>query len=1616
VSDLARISAAVSLTLFTLGAVFASAVGDVEELHESIVFETTSCMWDQSLDNSPRRQFSFSLLPQVDLSDFASNAEIESHGAPYPSWMLEILTFNGYPSVVKLGANWSSTIDGFIKLNGRADAGGNVHVVYPVDVTLTHPEPESFSRGDAVALKALVVPRDGALMETASLSSGLGLTADGAFGYHLSGAVSFGINEHPLIGNHKPLESFSNLALFPNELIWNYNPKEERWEQLSRTLANFAPLGVYGYVGYPTVRWRTDRKSSDGSLHADAAETFAYVELDALSFIDTEIPLSFTTDEVEGCQLDYSIVGATATMETKASQQVTFQPRPLVRYEFSEPLLVDGEVCDHVTISAEPLALAGYISPEIIVPSNVGGPVTITPIVILDNEFHNSYGVQSTHALDAEALKYILKTRKLDVIQRWTYLRKWFRDFEWKSYWDQCFRWCWCCDLKGWTPFGSYTICSDCVLCWDWESCLRWKKKWFTRHLGAWFAPWHVKDMEIELGPVITGGYAPTPAPEDSRTESFRLTGFEEMRLDPFLLAPAPWSGGLTFLCSHVVDDPMNEVPIEYSIFGPPTGCEALELEWTDSSDWTPKGIPTVDGDYSEGTHTPDDGSWWFHAAALDTEGNVGELFQYGPIVIDRTPPDISLESDAEWRVQPVEFRVVSNEPLSGVTEALVSVTGGEIVSFELSPEATGILVRVRPDGTGEITLNAATMPDCAGNHSEETDLTVSFVDVIPPELPSLWSPSHPVDVWSRVQEVAIEATATDDVSGVAGYEIAWTQEAEWVPSQAVTDAVSLWSRGIFPAPEDGSWYFHLAVVDGAGNWSGGSTIGPFLIDTMPPEASVTSPHEKWTDVPIEFNIAYSETAPDLDRRYVDVDGGSVVVVRRTSAGSFRVLINPFESGDVTLHDSGCVFDRAGNPSPHASATVKFMDVVLPTPPVLSSPTHEIGVLSNVPDVVIEAHGAADDLSGIAGYEVAWLQDAWLPTHTESAGPLWAGGTYLSQLGEDGNWFLHVMSVDRSGNWSEPLSYGPFVIDTRPPTARITADPEERTTVDEPVQFRIAFSEPVTDFSPEDLELHHASVANWDEESWTDYSFVATPDSSASIVLRVPSAAAEDEAGNPNDPSDWIEVPCSAAPRISEIYLSTSNASGKFVTPGDSVTVAFRIQASGNLDHVDVVIGGCRAAVVPAPAQDGDQILSLRAACVSMSEETAEGILGFQIEALGSGGMAETVEHTTDGHTLIFDRTRPQPIVTSESASHRNEDVTFVIGFGEPVSDLESSSLQVLEGSVSGVARRSEEAFEVTVTPETDQDVLLRVVAGAVLDRAGLESTISETLTVPRAPELDAVSISTSNASSEYCTVGDTVTLTLEASRALSRLPEVEIGGRDADVTYEGSAAYVATCVVGTSTDEGEIEFEVVFKDEAGADGIADETTDGSYVIFDSKTPVIEDCPEDIETTGHVVYWDEPTFWDNGSGIASINQTHHPGDAFPSGITTVTYTAADNAGSVSTCSFDVNVCGDAPTVVLSLAPWETDPTSDWEIDFIAVFSEDVWPSGTAFDVDVDGTTGADHVDVIYTIQMTEWKITVSGMTQSGLLEVTVPAGTVEDADGNPNEESNTVGVQYEHVP
>jgi hypothetical protein len=135
-----------------------------------------------------------------------------------------------------------------------------------------------------------------------------------------------------------------------------------------------------------------------------------------------------------------------------------------------------------------------------------------------------------------------------------------------------------------------------------------------------------------------------------------------------------------------------------------------------------------------------------------------------------------------------------------------------------------------------------------------------------------------------------------------------------------------------------------------------------------------------------------------------------------------------------------------------------------------------------------------------------------------------------------------------------------------------------------------------------------------------------------------------------------------------------------------------------------------------------------------------------------------------------------------------------------------------------------------------------------------------------------------------------------------------ELGAQAADACCAGAV------IIGGATVDPSVTGEyVVTYDAMDCNGNAAAQITRTAHVIDSLDPVLFGCPGDIEVNAATgapsaaADWEPPTADDVGSGVVSLTCTHTPGQLFPVGKTTVSYTATDASGNSVSCSFEVVV-------------------------------------------------------------------------------------------------------------
>jgi gliding motility-associated-like protein len=117
-----------------------------------------------------------------------------------------------------------------------------------------------------------------------------------------------------------------------------------------------------------------------------------------------------------------------------------------------------------------------------------------------------------------------------------------------------------------------------------------------------------------------------------------------------------------------------------------------------------------------------------------------------------------------------------------------------------------------------------------------------------------------------------------------------------------------------------------------------------------------------------------------------------------------------------------------------------------------------------------------------------------------------------------------------------------------------------------------------------------------------------------------------------------------------------------------------------------------------------------------------------------------------------------------------------------------------------------------------------------------------------------------------------------------------------------------------------------------------------TVTVIDQIAPSVVNCPSNINLSVGAnacavnASWNLPSFSDNCNSAILVKSTHSPGDEFTIGTTTVIYTAEDQSGNVTNCSFDVTV-NDGVAPVFNSCPGNINLTANESCQAIAVWNQ-----------------------------------------------------------------------------
>ena len=568
--------------------------------------------------------------------------------------------------------------------------------------------------------------------------------------------------------------------------------------------------------------------------------------------------------------------------------------------------------------------------------------------------------------------------------------------------------------------------------------------------------------------------------------------------------------------------------------------------------------------------------------------------------------------------------------------------------------------------------------------------------------------------------------------------------------------------------------------------------------------------------------------------------------------------------------------------------------------------------------------------------------------------------------------------------------------DNTPPTVAITDNTDGTATGD--VTYTFTFSEPVTGFTADDVDVTGGSKGDFTAVSDTVYTLVVAPDadSTTDITVDVAADVATDGAGNSNTAATQsVQAVDTEAPTVA----ITDNTAG--TATGDvTYTFTFSEAVTGfTADDVDVT-GGSKG--IFTAVSDTVYTLVVAPDADSTTDITVDVAADVATDGAGNSNTAATQS------VQAVDTEAPTVAITDNTAGTATGDVTYTFTFSEAVTGFTADDVDVTGGSKGIFTAVSDTVYTLVVAPDADSttDITVDVAADVAVDGAGNSNTAA-TQSV-QAIDTSAPVIANVTILDTAMSVGDTVTATITVNSdtdtytiingtiggfALSNLTKVD------DTTYE--AEFTVTQGGADVVAGNDIPVDITITDTAGNTGTAYTTaiSQGSDSI-DANAPVItavtiDNSPMnvgDTVTATITVDSDTDTYTTiNGtiggftlSNLSKTNATTYTAqftitdggmDVAADCFIPVSFTVEDSAGNVSnTYDTDISQGSDSidanrPTLE-SVTPLDDSTGVDSTPTLTLTFSEEVY-QGTG-DLTIKKTSGDSEVQVIPMTNITGW--------------------------------------------
>ena len=357
----------------------------------------------------------------------------------------------------------------------------------------------------------------------------------------------------------------------------------------------------------------------------------------------------------------------------------------------------------------------------------------------------------------------------------------------------------------------------------------------------------------------------------------------------------------------------------------------------------------------------------------------------------------------------------------------------------------------------------------------------------------------------------------------------------------------------------------------------------------------------------------------------------------------------------------------------------------------------------------------------------------------------------------------------------------------------------------------IRFSESVTGFELEDIEVSNGTASNFNRVSSRTYTVTITPEETGEVRVEVGSNVARDGAGNRNRAAEPLVIEAD----LERPEVTIEGSTEPVGIAGFEVMITFSEPVTGfELEDIQVTNGTAsnftkvspqEYTVTITPEEPGE-------VKVEVGEDFAE-------DATGNGNQA--------AEPFVIEADLKRPAVTIEGPTEPVGMAGFevTITFSESVTGFELEDIRVTNGTASNFIEISPQEYTATITPEGIGEVRVEVPEEVAEDGAGNGNQAAEAFEVET-----KLAVSYQEESYTAREGGETVTVTVKLSQGwdeelvipirVTRPETTEV----ADYTLDGLQEWDAQEGTGTLTFQAE-ETEQILRIAANHDGDGDDET-----------------------------------------------------------------------------------------------------------------------------------------------------------------------------------------------